>query len=98
MSAIETRSTHFDIEIAILREIQLLREAVAPFNAVQFADIAADIEAHRAVFAGGTVVNRSTGSGGSGSEMLSAGQQAALKAWNDANPDMKMTAKEFLGR
>ena len=41
---------------------------------------------------------RSTGSGGSGSEMLSAGQQAALKAWNDANPDMKMTAKEFLGR
>ena len=42
--------------------------------------------------------SRSTGSGSAGGEVLSASQQAALAQWNRDNPDMKMTAKEFLGR
>lgn len=41
---------------------------------------------------------RATGSGGGGGEMLTAKQRASLDAWNRANPDMKMTAKEFLGK
>lgn len=39
---------------------------------------------------------RSTGSGGGGGDILTAKQRASLEAWNRANPDMKMTAKEFL--
>lgn len=42
--------------------------------------------------------SRSTGSGSAGGEVLSASQRAALAQWNRDNPDMKMTAKEFLGR
>lgn len=42
--------------------------------------------------------SRSTGSGGTGGERLSAQQRASLDAWNRANPDMKMTAKEFLAK
>ena len=41
---------------------------------------------------------RSTGSGGAGGEMLDAYQRARLDAWNRENPDMKMTAKEFLAK
>ena len=40
---------------------------------------------------------RSTGSGGGGSgDILTAMQRARLEAWNRANPDMKMSAREFL--
>ena len=40
---------------------------------------------------------RSTGSGGAGSgDILTAMQRARLEAWNRANPDMKMSAREFL--
>lgn len=39
---------------------------------------------------------RSTGSGGGGGELLTAKQRASLEAWNRANPDMQMNAKEFL--
>lgn len=42
--------------------------------------------------------SRSTGSGGGGGEMLTPSQRASLNEWNRANPDMKMTAKEFLRR
>lgn len=41
---------------------------------------------------------RSTGSGGGGGGVLTPSQRASLDAWNRENPDMKMTAKEFLGR
>lgn len=41
---------------------------------------------------------RSTGSGGGGGDILTAKQRASLEAWNRANPDMKMTAREFLNR
>lgn len=40
--------------------------------------------------------SRSTGSGGGGGEMLTAAQRRDLDTWNRENPDMKMTAKEFL--
>lgn len=40
---------------------------------------------------------RSTGGGqGGGMDMLTPTQRAELKAWNDENPHMKMTAQEFL--
>ena len=39
---------------------------------------------------------RSTGSGGGGGDVLTAQQRASLEAWNRANPDMKMSAREFL--
>lgn len=39
---------------------------------------------------------RSTGSGGGGGDILTAKQRASLEAWNRENPDMKMTAREFL--
>ena len=39
---------------------------------------------------------RSTGGGNSGGVTLSPSQQRALDQWNEENPDMKMTAKEFL--
>ncbi len=41
---------------------------------------------------------RSTGSGGGGGDILTAKQRASLEAWNRANPDMQMTAREFLNR
>lgn len=41
---------------------------------------------------------RSTGSGGGGGELLTAEQRKSLAAWNAANPEMRMTAKEFLGK
>ena len=42
--------------------------------------------------------SRSTGSGGYGGEVLTAAQRRDLEAWNRENPDMRMTAKEFLGK
>lgn len=42
---------------------------------------------------------RSTGTGGgAGTDTLTAAQQRELDEWNRAYPQMKMTAKEFLGR
>lgn len=41
---------------------------------------------------------RSTGGGSTGGVTMTPGQQRALDAWNEANPDMAMTAKEFLSR
>ena len=41
---------------------------------------------------------RSTGSGGAGGEALTPSQKKALDRWNAENPDMAMTAKEFLSR
>ena len=42
---------------------------------------------------------RSTGSGGSGSyEALSPRERSELDAWNRAFPQMKMTAREYIGR
>lgn len=41
---------------------------------------------------------RSTGGGSTGGATMSAAQQRALDQWNAANPDMAMTAKEFLAR
>ncbi len=40
--------------------------------------------------------DRSTGGGSSGGVTLTPSQQKELDAWNRANPDMPMTAKEFL--
>lgn len=41
---------------------------------------------------------RSTGGGSTGGTTMTPGQQKALDAWNAANPDMAMTAKEYLSR
>lgn len=41
---------------------------------------------------------RSTGGGSSGGAALSPAQKRALEAWNNAHPDMAMTAGEFLKR
>jgi hypothetical protein len=41
---------------------------------------------------------RSTGGGSTGGTTMTPGQQKALDAWNAANPDMAMTAKEYLAR
>ena len=43
---------------------------------------------------------RNTGGsgGGAGGTVLSAGEREALRRWNEANPDMKMTEKEFSDR
>ena len=41
---------------------------------------------------------RSTGGGNTGGTPITASQQRSLDAWNAANPDMQMTAKEFLRR
>lgn len=41
---------------------------------------------------------RSTGAGTDGSAVLTPEQKKALDRWNRDNPEMKMTAKEFLGR
>ncbi len=42
--------------------------------------------------------NRSTGGGTSGGVTLTPTQQSALDKWNSENPEMAMTAKEFLSR
>lgn len=42
--------------------------------------------------------SRSTGAGSSGGAALTPTQQRALDRWNAENPDMAMTAKEFLSR
>ena len=41
---------------------------------------------------------RSTGSGTTGAAVLTPAQKKALDEWNANNPEMAMTAKEFLGR
>lgn len=41
---------------------------------------------------------RSTGAGGDGGDMLTPSERKALKEWNDAFPEMKMTPKEFKSR
>lgn len=41
---------------------------------------------------------RSTGGGSTGGTTMTPSQQKALDAWNAANPDMAMTAKEYLSR
>lgn len=41
---------------------------------------------------------RSTGAGTDGGAILTPDQKKALDRWNRDNPEMKMTAKEFLGR
>lgn len=41
---------------------------------------------------------RSTGGGSTGGTTMTPNQQKALDAWNAANPDMAMTAKEYLSR
>ncbi len=41
---------------------------------------------------------RSTSGGSTGGMAMTPSQQRALDAWNEANPDMTMTAKEFLSR
>lgn len=42
--------------------------------------------------------SRSTGAGGDGGDMLTPSERKALKEWNEAYPEMKMTPKEFKGR
>ena len=44
--------------------------------------------------------SRSTGTGGSGSggDRLTPAQERQLEEWNRSNPEMKMSAKEFLSR
>lgn len=42
--------------------------------------------------------SRSTGSGSRGAEALTPEQKRSLERWNEENPDMQMTAKEFLSR
>ena len=42
--------------------------------------------------------DRSTGGGSTGGMTMTPSQQKALDAWNAANPDMAMTAKEYLAR
>lgn len=42
--------------------------------------------------------SRSTGGGSTGGMALSPSQQRELDTWNQANPDLAMTAKEFLSR
>ncbi len=41
---------------------------------------------------------RTTGGGSGGNTVLTPSQKAALDAWNEEHPEMRMTAKEFLGR
>lgn len=41
---------------------------------------------------------RSTGTGGDGGDMLTPSERKALKEWNEAYPEMKMTPKEFKSR
>lgn len=41
---------------------------------------------------------RSTGTGNTGGDRLSAAQRKELDAWNEAFPEMKMTANEFINR
>ncbi len=44
--------------------------------------------------------SRNTGGSGGGKSagVLSAGERESLRRWNESNPDMKMTEKEFLER
>lgn len=42
--------------------------------------------------------DRSTGTGTPGGAQMTSAQRSALEAWNRENPEMKMTAKEFLSR
>lgn len=61
-----------------------------------FVELVSDTERSAVAKAAGKR-DRSTGSGQGGSGVsLTPGQQADLDAWNRENPEMKMTAKEFL--
>lgn len=55
-------------------------------------------EAEKAGRAKDTRSERSTGSGAVGGAVLSSAQKRSLDEWNRRNPDMKMTAKEYLSR
>ena len=76
---------------------RLYREPLAELYA-DFVDLVSDAERSAVERAAGKSA-RSTGGGqGGGMELLTSAQREALEEWNRDNPDMRMTAKEFLGR
>lgn len=63
-----------------------------------FIELVSDAE-HAAVEKAAGRAARSTGGGqGGGNDGLTPAQRTALEEWNRDNPELKMTAKEFLGR
>lgn len=96
---------HPDVDVGrLVNNQQFLRFAGSRFGKEPMADLYDDYKA--IVGAAESVgsarargaASRSTGSGGGGGELLTAAQRKSLAEWNAQNPDMKMTAKEFLGK
>lgn len=75
------------------------RYGVEPLSALyeDYCEIIGDA-GRAAVLKSDSKAGRSTGSAGGGADSLTAAQRNALAEWNAANPDMQMTAKEFLKR
>lgn len=75
------------------------RYGVEPLSALyeDYCEIVGDA-GRAAVLKSESKAGRSTGSAGGGADSLTAAQRNALAEWNAANPDMQMTAKEFLKR
>ena len=74
---------------------RLYKEPLSELYA-DFCDLVSDAERAAVAKATGKAA-RSTGGGqGGGMDMLTPTQRAELEEWNRDNPDMKMTAKEFL--
>ena len=96
---------HPDVDVAQLEKNQhFLRFCGSRFKKEPLADLYDSYTEFRggveqaAVAKAASRAERSTGGGTSGGMALTPSQQNALDRWNEENPDMKMTIKEFLKR
>ena len=98
------RSAYPDVDVQKLTENKaFLRFAGSRYGKEPLADLYGDFSelvsdaGRAAVLKSTSKAERGTG-GGNGGEGLTKAQAEALREWNAANPDMPMTAKEFLKR
>lgn len=98
------REAYPDVDVRALTENRaFLRFAGSRYGKEPLAELYADFfdlvsdAGKAAVIKNESKAARGTG-GGSGGEGLTKAQAEALREWNAANPDMQMTAKEFLKR
>ena len=63
-----------------------------------YTDIVSGVEKAASYKSAAKAARTTGGSSGKSAGALSSDQREALRRWNESNPDMKMSEKEFLGR
>lgn len=97
---------HPDVDVAKLEQNPKFRKFAGdrlyrvPLSELygDFSELVSDAERAAVEKAAGKQSRSTGGAQSGGMELLTPTQRSALDEWNTNNPDMKMTAKEFLGR